>query len=72
MIDNKLPVKDLWMPWVAFGITLYAGCVQYGCLNQASIGPTAEKARQGDAMPPGLLACLRRQALGGMRSFWPG
>ncbi|WP_020203621.1 MULTISPECIES: CDP-diacylglycerol--serine O-phosphatidyltransferase [Cupriavidus] len=25
VIDNKLPVKDLWMPWVAFGITLYAG-----------------------------------------------
>ncbi len=24
-IDNKLPVKELWMPWVAFGITLYAG-----------------------------------------------
>ena len=25
VIDNKLPVKELWMPWVAFGITLYAG-----------------------------------------------
>ncbi|AOY91243.1 CDP-diacylglycerol--serine O-phosphatidyltransferase [Cupriavidus sp. USMAA2-4] len=25
VIDNKLSVKDLWMPWVAFGITLYAG-----------------------------------------------
>jgi len=24
-IDNKLPVKELWMPWVAFGLTLYAG-----------------------------------------------
>jgi len=24
-IDNKLPVKELWMPWVAFAITLYAG-----------------------------------------------
>ena len=24
-IDNKLPVKELWMPWAAFGITLYAG-----------------------------------------------
>ena len=24
-IDNKLPVKEVWMPWVAFGLTLYAG-----------------------------------------------
>ncbi|MBY4895742.1 CDP-diacylglycerol--serine O-phosphatidyltransferase [Cupriavidus sp. AU9028] len=24
-IDNKLPVRELWMPWVAFTITLYAG-----------------------------------------------
>lgn len=24
-IDNKLPVKELWMPWAAFAITLYAG-----------------------------------------------
>jgi CDP-diacylglycerol--serine O-phosphatidyltransferase len=24
-IDNKLPVRELWMPWVAFVITLYAG-----------------------------------------------
>ncbi|WP_423196511.1 MULTISPECIES: CDP-diacylglycerol--serine O-phosphatidyltransferase [unclassified Cupriavidus] len=24
-IDNKLPVKELWMPWAAFGITMYAG-----------------------------------------------
>lgn len=24
-IDNKLPVRELWFPWVAFGITLYAG-----------------------------------------------
>jgi CDP-diacylglycerol--serine O-phosphatidyltransferase len=25
VIDNKLPVRELWMPWVAFAITLYAG-----------------------------------------------
>jgi len=25
VIDNKLSVKELWMPWVAFGLTLYAG-----------------------------------------------
>ncbi len=24
-IDNKLHIKDLWMPWVAFGLTVYAG-----------------------------------------------
>lgn len=24
-IDNKLPVREVWMPWVAFTITLYAG-----------------------------------------------
>ncbi|TAL54919.1 CDP-diacylglycerol--serine O-phosphatidyltransferase [Pandoraea sp.] len=24
-IDNKLPVRDAWMPWVAFGLTVYAG-----------------------------------------------
>ncbi|TMS58191.1 CDP-diacylglycerol--serine O-phosphatidyltransferase [Imbroritus primus] len=24
-IDNKLPVRELWMPWAAFTITLYAG-----------------------------------------------
>lgn len=25
MIDNKLPVKEAWVPWVAFGLTVYAG-----------------------------------------------
>jgi CDP-diacylglycerol--serine O-phosphatidyltransferase len=24
-IDNKLHIKDVWMPWVAFGLTVYAG-----------------------------------------------
>ncbi|MDN4574546.1 CDP-diacylglycerol--serine O-phosphatidyltransferase [Pandoraea cepalis] len=24
-IDNKLPVNVFWMPWVAFGLTIYAG-----------------------------------------------
>jgi CDP-diacylglycerol--serine O-phosphatidyltransferase len=24
-IDNKLPIRELWMPWVAFGLTIYAG-----------------------------------------------
>ncbi|VCU69807.1 CDP-alcohol phosphatidyltransferase [Pigmentiphaga humi] len=24
-IDNKLPIRELWMPWVAFGLTVYAG-----------------------------------------------
>jgi len=24
-IDNKLYIKDVWMPWVAFGLTVYAG-----------------------------------------------
>lgn len=24
-VDNKFPIKDVWMPWVAFGITVYAG-----------------------------------------------
>lgn len=24
-IDNKFPIKDSWMPWVAFGLTVYAG-----------------------------------------------
>jgi CDP-diacylglycerol--serine O-phosphatidyltransferase len=24
-IDNKFPIKDTWLPWVAFGLTLYAG-----------------------------------------------
>lgn len=24
-IDNKLHIKDAWMPWVAFGLTVYAG-----------------------------------------------
>lgn len=25
MIDNKLPVREAWVPWVAFGLTVYAG-----------------------------------------------
>mgnify|MGYP001064574633 FL=1 len=24
-VDNKLPIRELWMPWVAFGLTVYAG-----------------------------------------------
>jgi CDP-diacylglycerol--serine O-phosphatidyltransferase len=24
-IDNKFPINDLWLPWVAFGLTVYAG-----------------------------------------------
>jgi CDP-diacylglycerol--serine O-phosphatidyltransferase len=24
-IDNKFPIKEAWMPWVAFGLTVYAG-----------------------------------------------
>jgi CDP-diacylglycerol--serine O-phosphatidyltransferase len=24
-IDNKFHIKELWMPWVAFGLTVYAG-----------------------------------------------
>jgi CDP-diacylglycerol--serine O-phosphatidyltransferase len=24
-VDNKLPIRELWMPWVAFGLTIYAG-----------------------------------------------
>ena len=24
-IDNKFPIKESWMPWVAFGLTVYAG-----------------------------------------------
>lgn len=24
-VDSKLPVKLIWMPWAAFGVTLYAG-----------------------------------------------
>lgn len=24
-IDNKLPIREVWMPWVAFGLTIYAG-----------------------------------------------
>jgi len=24
-IDNKFQIKDIWLPWVAFGITVYAG-----------------------------------------------
>ncbi len=24
-VDNKFPIKDVWMPWVAFTITVYAG-----------------------------------------------
>jgi CDP-diacylglycerol--serine O-phosphatidyltransferase len=24
-IDNKFHIKDAWMPWVAFGVTVYAG-----------------------------------------------
>jgi CDP-diacylglycerol--serine O-phosphatidyltransferase len=24
-IDNKFPIKDSWMPWVAFALTVYAG-----------------------------------------------
>src|SRR5512145_3077587 len=24
-IDNKFQIKDAWMPWVAFGMTVYAG-----------------------------------------------
>lgn len=24
-VDNKIPVNTYWMPWVAFGLTLYAG-----------------------------------------------
>ena len=24
-VDNKLPIRELWMPWAAFGLTVYAG-----------------------------------------------
>jgi CDP-diacylglycerol---serine O-phosphatidyltransferase len=24
-VDNKLPIKELWMPWTAFGLSIYAG-----------------------------------------------
>lgn len=24
-VDNKLPIRDIWMPWVAFGLSIYAG-----------------------------------------------
>src|SRR5512147_1805217 len=24
-IDNKFPIRESWMPWVAFGLTVYAG-----------------------------------------------
>lgn len=24
-VDNKFPIKDAWLPWVAFAITVYAG-----------------------------------------------
>ncbi len=24
-IDNKFPIRESWMPWVAFGVTVYAG-----------------------------------------------
>ena len=24
-VDNKLPIKAFWMPWVAFGLAIYAG-----------------------------------------------
>lgn len=24
-VDNKLPIKEIWMPWVAFGLSIYAG-----------------------------------------------
>lgn len=24
-VDNKLPIRELWLPWVAFGLTVYSG-----------------------------------------------